>query len=89
MEFKGTQGPWTFDETDFKVKGTGDVEGKTVIANLSPRMDYSRGKTTQYANGKLISAAPDMLKLLQYLDRKGGLGLDTHKMIEETISKAI
>ncbi|MFZ7121770.1 MAG: hypothetical protein ACOWWH_12590 [Eubacteriaceae bacterium] len=46
-EFKGTKGEWTFDDINWKIKGTGDIEGMTVIANVSPKMDYSRGKTTQ------------------------------------------
>ena len=41
-QFKGTPGPWVFDDLAMKIKGSGDVEGMTVIANVSPRMDYSR-----------------------------------------------
>jgi len=66
-EFKGTKGKWIFDELNFKVKGSGDVEGMTVIANVSPKMDYSRGSGTQYANATLIATAPDLLEALQCL----------------------
>ena len=38
-QFKGTPGPWVFDDLAMKIKGSGDVEGMTVIANVSPRMD--------------------------------------------------
>ena len=66
-EFKGTKGRWEFDACNMKIKGTGDFEGRTIIANVSPRMDYSRGMTTQSANAKLISCAPDMLEMLELL----------------------
>ena len=60
-----TKGQWIFNELDFKVRGSGDIEGRTVIANLSPKMDYSRGKNTQYSNGKLIASAPTLLLACQ------------------------
>lgn len=68
-EFEGTKGEWIFDDIDMKIKGTGDIEGRTVIANVSPKMDYSRGMTTQCANAQLIAAAPDLLEsLLSLMD---------------------
>lgn len=36
----------------------------------------------------LISAAPEMLKLLQQLQVEGGLGMGKHKRIEAVINKA-
>lgn len=66
-EFKGTQGDWVFNDEDFRVRGTGDIEGRTVIANLSPQMDYSRGKNTQWANGQMISACPKMFTALKIM----------------------
>lgn len=66
-EFKGTSGDWIFHEEDFKVRGSGDIEGMTVIANLSPKMDYSRGKNTQRANGQMIAACPKMFTALDIL----------------------
>jgi len=66
-EFKGTRGSWEFDSNNMKIKGTGDFEGMTIIANVSPRMDYSRCMTTQCANAKLIACAPEMLEMLQLL----------------------
>lgn len=53
---KHTPEPWAFNDEDFKIRGTGDIEGLTVIANLSPKMDYSRGKNTQWANATRIVA---------------------------------
>lgn len=66
MEFKGTQGKWTWDDLAMKIKGTGDIEGMTVIANVSPKMDYARGMGTQSANAKLIAHAPELLEMLKY-----------------------
>lgn len=68
-EFKGTKGEWIFDDIDMKIKGSGDIEGRTVIANVSPKMDYSRGMTTQCANAHLIAAAPDLLDALIETDK--------------------
>lgn len=63
--FKGTKGKWVFDDEEMKIKGSGDANGRTVIANVSPKMDYSRGMATQQANTLLISKAPDMLEMLE------------------------
>ena len=68
-EFKGTKGVWQFDDINMKIKGTGDTEGRTVIANVSPKMDYSRGMTTQCANAQLIASAPELLEALQETDK--------------------
>ena len=64
-EFKGTPKPWRFDDLEFKIKGTGDIDNLTVIANVSPKMDFSRGKTTQFYNAQLIATAPELLEALQ------------------------
>lgn len=64
-EFKGTKGEWIFDDIHMKIKGTGDIEGRTVIANVSPKMNYSRGMTTQCANAQLMAAAPELLEELK------------------------
>lgn len=61
---KFTPGPWVFNDLEMKIKGVGDIEGLTVIANVSPKMDYSRGMNTQCANAALIAAAPEMYKML-------------------------
>jgi hypothetical protein len=51
---KHTPEPWVFNQVEMKVKGSGDTQGLTVIANLSPNMDYSRGMFTQCANAQRI-----------------------------------
>ena len=65
MEVKGTKGKWYFNREEMKIKGVGDVEGLTVIANVSPKMNFSRGMTTQSYNALLISKAPEMLEMLK------------------------
>lgn len=62
---KHTPGPWRFDEEEMKIKGTDDVNFHTVIANVSPKMDYSRGMATQIANARLIAAAPEIKSKLE------------------------
>lgn len=63
-KLKHTPAPWIFDDIEMKIKGTGDIEGRTVIANVSPKMNYSRGMITQTANAKLMAAAPELLERL-------------------------
>lgn len=64
-EFKGTKGKWVFNQNEMKIKGDGDIEGLTVIANVSPKMNRSRGMTTQTYNALLISKAPEILEMLK------------------------
>ena len=40
------------------------------------------------ANARLIAAAPDLLVTLEWLHRKGGLGLDVHERLALVIAKA-
>lgn len=58
-EFKGTHGPWSFDET-FNVY-EGDKDGH--ICTVTSWLDES----TADANGFLIAASPDLLEALQQL----------------------
>ena len=58
-EFKGTPGPWSFDET-FNVY-EGDRDGH--ICTVTSWLDES----TADANGFLIAASPDLLLALQQL----------------------
>lgn len=61
-ETQHTPEPWVFIQEEMKIKGTGDIEGRTVIANVSASMDYSRGKTTQCSNAARIVACVNALE---------------------------
>lgn len=64
-----TPGPWRFDDVEMKIKGSDDVNYHTVIANVSPKMNYSRGMRTQTANALLMTQSPEMYELLSmYVD---------------------
>lgn len=64
-----TPGPWRFDDVEMKIKGSDDINFHTVIANVSPKMNYSRGMQTQTANALLIAQSPEMYELLSmYVD---------------------
>ena len=83
-QFKGTPGPWVFDDLAMKIKGSGDVEGMTA----------------QCRNAVLISKAPEMLHLLNsmmlsmkahpdYMSGENQEFIDYVEMAEEMIDKAI
>ena len=40
------------------------------------------------ANAKIVATAPKMVEMLQYLNNRGGLGLDTHKLIRDILNEA-
>ena len=96
MEFKGTKGKWVLysasspsinECTKWSVyNGTKRI---ALCYNLfendtSLNVSVEEGK----ANALLISKAPEMLEMLQWLNRKGGLGLDVHEQIEQLIKQA-
>lgn len=85
--FVGTKGKWCFDDLEMKIKGTGDIEGMTVIANVSPKMNYSRGMTTQCANAQLIASAPDMLSLLIEMTKRTVDISEIKDMINKALGK--
>ncbi len=88
---KQTPGPWEFDQENMKIKGKGDIEGRTIIANVSPKMDFSRGYMTQCANASLIAAAPELYEALIALRNWVGK-LDDWRGIDppcEIVDKAI
>jgi adenine specific DNA methylase Mod len=56
------------------------------IANIPARATISLEE--QKANARLIAAAPELLGALMMLDKRGGLGPQTHKYIRSIIAKA-
>ena len=88
MNTKHTPAPWRFDQEEMKIKGIDDVNFYTVIANVSPKMDYSRGMTTQCANAKLIAAAPELLEALQEVVKISDRKHDAWDKAKAAIKKA-
>jgi hypothetical protein len=82
---KHTPGPWEAKETphssnqNFVVLDCAKPRNKRICAVYSDN---------EAADARLIAAAPDMLAMLEYLDRKGGLGMDIHESLRVIINKA-
>lgn len=93
---KHTPGPWSIDfRGGFKKKaiisgsnwgGLARVQVKTCMA-ADPKKIYS-DDPTGIANAKLIAAAPELLEVLEWMQIKGGLGIDVHAKIKKVIKKA-
>ena len=70
MEFKGTTGEWSFrhiDIVDWKKLMVFSNERKLIVAELfSSDGHYEKFTPEDIANAKLISAAPDLLKELEF-----------------------
>lgn len=94
-EFKGTKGPWRFDDLDLKVKACDDANPKyqTVIAETNSKMDYSPGKRLQFYNSLLIASAPDLLEACMEFVRKVERGeaksTKSYNQMKKAISKAL
>jgi hypothetical protein len=93
MNSTHTPGPWIAQLHFRQRDGAREYAMVTANGHLVPlagvllRVDnYDDGHGE--ANARLIAAAPDMLDLLKWLDRKGGLGLDVHERIISVIAKA-
>jgi len=69
MEFKGTQGEWSFyaldgGAFDIQVEGAGQYGGVLVLAS---RNSHSGRANEMHANGKLMTAAPELLGALKIM----------------------
>lgn len=82
-----TPSPWTYRaelpsgprDNQAEIFAHGDVIGV---------MYGSASTNNSQENARLVAAAPSMLELLHWLNRKGGLGLDVHERIHAAIAKA-
>lgn len=84
-----TPGPWRVDGRKGICKH--DIVGPNGedIAYVNPSDGADEPEMYPVAaNERLIAAAPDLLALLHWLNRKGGLGLDVHARIDAAIAKA-
>ena len=75
-EFKGTIG--VYEIIRFELD---DIEEEDLTEN-----DLSEEENSY--NIQLIKHSKEMLEMLQYLNRRGGLGLDIHNKIEQLIKQA-
>lgn len=85
MEFKGTKGNW-------KSVNCGKHWNNQNIDNIQIQYGEQGECISDHVyceyDALLISKAPEMLEMLKYLNKKGGLGLDIHDKIEQLIKQA-
>ena len=82
-ETKFTPGHWKIVED--RVPSSLEVYGgTTAICECWRRANPE----TEIANAHLIAAAPDMYKVLDWLDCRGGLGLEVHAVISTALAQA-
>ena len=96
-ETKFTPGPWYADAKGYiwrrPLKDLYEYGGG--VAGDKPLATVCKGwwgeDTTGYpveANAHLIAAAPTMYEVLDWLDRRGGLGLEVHAVISTALAQA-
>lgn len=89
-ETRHTPGPWSATRKNRIATANGAIVAQVYT---TPHKMTQEGKAlstvASAANSRVIAAAPDMLGLLLWLDRKGGLGLDVHERITAVIGKAV
>lgn len=83
MEFKGTKGKWTTFYDDFDGYGVRLVEEGFSFGMVQIATNIGQGESEGYADAKLISKAPEMLEMLQWVLKSGKLSeYDTEKVTE-------
>lgn len=78
MKTQFTPGPWS--------NVSASTKHKTVI--IGSKVANQIGWAYKEKDARLIAAAPELFETLQWLDRKGGLGLDVHERIAAVLLKA-
>jgi hypothetical protein len=89
---KHTPKPWSLDGLTVYALHDPNGEGmrNRFTAHVSPSNygPYKIRAEELEANARLIAAAPEMFELLNWLNSRGGLGLDVHGYIDKVIRKA-
>lgn len=92
-EFKGTIGVYEIVEHNWSETST-MCNGKTICSfelDDIEEEDLTENDLSEEENSyniQLIKHSKEMLEMLQYLNRRGGLGLDIHNKIEQLIKQA-
>ena len=86
MTTKFTPGPWvTIAGTKASLITNKSEVGIGFVSQWADSPEASEEST---ANAHLIAAAPTMYEVLDWLDHKGGLGLDVHAVISTALASA-
>ena len=98
MEFKGTKGNWKYEVIYGKKRPKITVQipiredyYQELVLGIIGEDDCTVASCCcreEHANALLISKAPEMLEMLQLIDRKGGLGINIHREIKQLIKEA-
>ena len=91
-EFKGTRGVYEIVEHNWSETSI-MCNGKTICSFKLDDIeeDLTENDLTEEENAyniQLIKHSKEMLEMLRYLNRRGGLGLDIHSKIEQLIKQA-
>ena len=87
MTTKFTPGPWFIDAQGIGPKSYADDQSYGIQMPVAYIEKYDWPEE-QEANANLIAAAPTMYEVLDWLNHKGGLGLDVHAVISTALASA-
>ena len=93
MEFKGTKTEWKVVEHNW-CETSICSNGKTICSfelDDIEEEDLTENDLSEEENAyniQLIKHSKEMLEMLRYLNRRGGLGLDIHSKIEQLIKQS-
>ena len=86
-ETKFTPGPWIIDGQGIGPKSFADDQSYGITMPVAYIEEYDWPEEYK-ANSYLIAAAPTMYEVLDWLDHRGGLGLEAHAVISTALAQA-
>ena len=84
---KFTPGPWWIDGQGIGPKSFADDQSYGITMPVAYIEEYDWPEN-HAANAHLIATAPTMYEVLDWLDRRGGLGLEVHAVISTALAQA-
>jgi hypothetical protein len=84
---KFTLGPWWIDGQGIGPKSFADDQSYGITMPVAYIEEYDWPEN-HVDNAHLIAAAPTMYEVLDWLDRRGGLGLEVHAVISTALAQA-